>query len=77
MTEQIERVEEAAERAATAPRERTGYDAARRPGALAGVLGGRPDLRPARRRLAPSAATCWTCSRTHRATCTWVTPRRS
>ena len=27
MTEQIERVEEAAERAETAPRERTGYDA--------------------------------------------------
>jgi len=27
MTEQIERVEEAAERSATAPRERTGYNA--------------------------------------------------
>ena len=76
MTEQIERVD-TPERADTANREPSGYDAARRPGAVAGVLGGRPDLRAGRRRLGRAPLRAGHVSVPIRATCTWATPRRS
>ena len=58
MTEQIERVEEAAERAATAPRERTGYDAALAQERWQAFWEDRPDLRCPTTTARASAATC-------------------
>ena len=77
MTEQIERVEEAAAPIETAPRERTGYDARAAQERWQAFWEADQTFVARRRRFAPSAGTCWTCSRTRRAICTWATQRRS
>ena len=57
--------------------ERTGYDAVRAQERWQAFWEADQtfDARPTT--AGASAATCWTCSRTRRATCTWATPRRS
>ena len=57
--------------------ERTGYDAVRAQERWQAFWEADQTFVAGRRRPRASAATCWTCSRTPRATCTWAMPRRS